>query len=405
MKKKDISTLATSLTDPVALLADVSQDQAQLVRSKRIITLLVLMCIAFGIWAFYGQLDEVSNGSGKVIAGEHAQIIQTLDGGILSDLLVQEGSRVAAGEVVAKLDPTRSESNVGESQAKYRAALAASTRLSAEVNDTSLIFPLALAKWTDLTSQETELYQSRRKQLTQSSEQLDKSIDLTRHELAITEKFAKTGAASHVEVLRLRQQLSDMILKRTDLVTRYYVEAREELAKANAEVASLSEVIRGRSDSVNRLTLRSPVQGIVKNIKVTTRGGVIPPNGELMEIIPIDGRLLIETRIAPRDIAFIHPNQPAEVKITAYDYAIYGGLKGVVETISPDTIQDEAKPDIFYYRVYIRTQPDYLMNKAYKKFAISPGMIATVDIKTGSKTVMDYLIKPFNRVKEALRER
>lgn len=406
MKKKiDLSNLATSLTDPVTLLANAEQDEAQLVGSKRIITILVFMFIAFAIWAFYGNIDEVSTGNGKVVAGAHVQIVQTLDGGILTDLLVQEGSQVTAGEVVAKLDPTRSVSNVGESQAKYRAALAASVRLQAEVNDTPLIFPVELAKWPDLISQETELYQSRRTQLTQSSNQLDDSLALTRHELMITQKLAKTGAASHVEVLRLRHQLSDTILKRTDLVTRYYVDAREALAKANAEVASLSEVIRGRSDSVNRLILRSPVQGIVKNIKVTTRGGVIPPNGELMEIIPVDGRLSIETRIAPRDIAFIHPKQRAEVKITAYDYAIYGGLKGEVETISPDTIQDEAKPDMFYYRVYIRTNHDYLTNKANKKFAISPGMIASVDIKTGSKTVMDYLIKPFNRVKEALRER
>ncbi|MCD2459243.1 HlyD family efflux transporter periplasmic adaptor subunit, partial [Enterobacter cloacae complex sp. 2021EL-01261] len=153
------------------------------------------------------------------------------------------------------------------------------------------------------------------------------------------------------------------------------------------------------------LTVKSPVRGIVKNIKVTTIGGVIPPNGELMEIVPVDDHLLIETRLSPRDIAFIHPNQEALVKITAYDYAIYGGLHGVVETISPDTIQDEAKPEVFYYRVFIRTSQDYLVNKAGRHFSIVPGMIATVDIKTGEKTVLDYLIKPFNRAKEALRER
>jgi len=156
---------------------------------------------------------------------------------------------------------------------------------------------------------------------------------------------------------------------------------------------------------VTRLTVRSPVRGIVKNIKVTTIGGVIPPNGELMEIVPVDDHLLIETRLSPRDIAFIHPAQKALVKVTAYDYAIYGGLQGVVETISPDTIQDEAKPEVFYYRVFIRTNQDYLVNKAGRHFSIVPGMIATVDIKTGEKSVMDYMIKPFNRAKEAMRER
>lgn len=154
------------------------------------------------------------------------------------------------------------------------------------------------------------------------------------------------------------------------------------------------------------MIVRSPVQGIVKNIKVTTRGGgVIAPNGELMEIVPVDGRLLIEARISPRDIAFIHPDKQAEVKITAYDYAIYGGLKARVETISPDTIQDEAKPEVFYYRVYIRTDQDHLVDKAGRRFFISPRMIASIDIKTASKTVLDYLLKPFNKVREALRER
>ena len=183
------------------------------------------------------------------------------------------------------------------------------------------------------------------------------------------------------------------------------MQAREELAKATAEAASLSEIIKGRTDSVTRMTVRSPVKGIVKNIKVNTLGGVIPPNGELMEIVPMDDHLLIETRLSPRDIAFIHPDQAALVKITAYDYAIYGGLNGVVDSISPDTIQDEAKPEIYYYRVFIRTENDYLQNKAGKRFSIVPGMIANVDIKTGEKTVMDYMVKPFNKVKEALRER
>jgi adhesin transport system membrane fusion protein len=208
-----------------------------------------------------------------------------------------------------------------------------------------------------------------------------------------------------VEVLRLQRQKSDLELKLTDVRSQYYVQAREALSKANAEVDMVSAVLKGREDSVTRLTVKSPVRGIVKNIKVTTIGGVIPPNGELMEIVPVDDHLLIETRLSPRDIAFIHPNQEALVKITAYDYAIYGGLHGVVETISPDTIQDEAKPEVFYYRVFIRTSQDYLTNKAGRHFSIVPGMIATVDIKTGEKTVLDYMIKPFNRAKEALRER
>ncbi|WP_404802342.1 HlyD family efflux transporter periplasmic adaptor subunit [Brenneria izbisi] len=379
--------------------------ESQYVGARRIIVITALLLLVAGVWAWFGTLDEVSTGSGKVIPSSREQVLQSLDGGILAGLKVREGSLVEAGQVVARLDPTRSESNVGESAARYRAALAASARLSAEVNDEALSFPESLADRPELIAAETRLYNSRRKQLKDAQSQLREAQKLVESELKITERLVKSGAASHVEVLRLRRQKTDLDLKLIDLRSQYYVQAREELAKANAEVTMLSEVIKGRTDFVTRLTVRSPVRGIVKNIQVTTIGGVIPPNGQLMEIVPVDDRLLIEARLSPRDIAFIHPRQKALVKITAYDYAIYGGLDGVVESISPDTIQDEVKPEIFYYRVFIRTNQDYLQNKAGRHFAIVPGMIATVDIKTGEKTVMDYLIKPFNRVKEALRER
>ena len=168
---------------------------------------------------------------------------------------------------------------------------------------------------------------------------------------------------------------------------------------------ALSSIIEGRADSLTRLTLKSPVRGIVKDIEVTTIGGVVPPNGRLMEIVPLDDRLLIEAKISPRDIAFIHPGQAAKVKITAYDYSVYGGLDGKVTTISPDTIQDETKPGEYFYHVLILTDSDALVNRAGKEFPIVPGMVATVDVKSGSKTVFDYLVKPFNQASEALRER
>lgn len=156
---------------------------------------------------------------------------------------------------------------------------------------------------------------------------------------------------------------------------------------------------------MSRTLFKSPVHGIVKEIDVMTLGGVVPQNGKLMTIVPLDEQLLVEARILPRDIAFIRPDQDALVKISAYDYSIYGGLKGKVTVISPDTLRDEVKQDQFYYRVYIRTDSDQLSNKAGQNFNITPGMVATVDIKTGEKTVLDYLIKPFNKAKEALRER
>lgn len=372
--------------------------------ASRIILLSTLLFAVLGIWAYFGKLDEVSTGSGKVIPSSREQVLQSLDGGILAELTVREGDKVQANQIVARLDPTRSESNVGESAARYRASLASSARLNAEVNDLPLVFPDSLRAWPDLIASETRLYKSRRAQLADSMAELQDALVSVNKELAITQRLEKSGAASHVEVLRLQRQKRSGIKNHRPALAIFRAGAGSAV-KSQRRSGYAGGYFKGREDSVTRLTVRAPMRGIVKNIQVTTIGGVIPPNGEMMEIVPLDDHLLIETRLSPRDIAFIHPGQRALVKITAYDYAIYGGLEGVVETISPDTIQDKVKPEIFYYRVFIRTHQDFLQNKLGRHFSIVPGMIATVDIKTGEKTIVDYLIKPFNRAKEALRER
>lgn len=381
------------------------QDERSITGSMRVIWACALMLACFIAWAAWFQVVEVSTGTGKVVPSSREQLIQSMEGGIIKELNVSEGALVERGQVLAQLDAVKSESNVGESEAKYRAALASVNRLQAEVSEKPLTFDASLDKYPELRRAETELFNARRKGLAETLTGIESSLKLVRSELDITENLAKIGASSRVEVLRLNRQRSELELKATEARSEYMVHAREDLAKANSEAQMLSAVIRGRSDSLSRLTLHSPVRGIVKDIKVTTIGGVVPPNGQLMQIVPLDEQLLIETRISPRDIAFIHPEQQAKVKITAYDYSIYGSLDGKVVTISPDTIQDEVKPEIFYYRVYIRTDSDVLRNKAGKTFAIVPGMIATVDIRTGEKTVLDYLIKPLNRAREALRER
>ncbi len=381
------------------------RDERSITGSVRVIWTCALMLACFIAWAAWFQVVEVSTGTGKVVPSSREQLIQSMEGGIIKELNVSEGTLVERGQVLAQLDAVKSESNVGESEAKYRAALASVNRLQAEVSEKPLTFDASLDKYPELRRAETDLFNARRRGLSETLTGIESSLKLVRSELDITENLAKIGASSRVEVLRLNRQRSELELKATEARSEYMVHAREDLAKANAEAQMLSAVIRGRSDSLSRLTLRSPVRGIVKDIKVTTIGGVVPPNGQLMQIVPLDEQLLIETRISPRDIAFIHPEQQAKVKITAYDYSIYGSLDGKVVTISPDTIQDEVKPEIFYYRVYIRTDADVLRNKAGKTFAIVPGMIATVDIRTGEKTVLDYLIKPLNRAREALRER
>ena len=383
---------------------DVSE--AQIVRSNRIIWFFGLLLVVLIAWAYFAKLTEVSSGTGKIIPNSREQVIQSLEGGIISNLYVHEGDIVEPQQILAQLDLTKTEANVGESAAKHRAAVASVARLEAEVNGTKLSFPESLNEFPSLIQAETRLYNTRQAGLNESISGLRQSLGIVSEELRLTQSLAKAGAASHVDVLKLQRQVSEIRLKITERQAEYMVKAREELARAKAEADSLEEVIRGRSDSLSRLTLRSPVRGVVKDIEVTTQGGVIPPNGRLMVIVPMEDQLLVEARISPRDIAFIRPGLEAKVKVTAYDYSIYGALNGEVVTVSPDTIQDEIKPEVFYYRAFIRTTDDALVNeKSGIRYPIVPGMIATVDIKTGEKTVFEYLIKPINRAQEALRER
>ncbi|EMM0378577.1 HlyD family type I secretion periplasmic adaptor subunit [Pluralibacter gergoviae] len=363
------------------------------------------MLAAFLIWASLFSLDEVTTGSGKVIPSSHEQVIQSLEGGIIYKLMVHEGDIVERGQQMAQLDRTKTESGVLESASRLNAALATAARLNAEVNGAELHFPEELDDSPELVRQETALYKSRRESLEKGLAGLRQGVALVQRELSMTLPLVKQGAASNVEVLRLQRQKNELENKITEMQNDYYVRSREELSKANAEIEAQRSVMRGREDSLTRLTFVAPVRGIVKDIEVTTVGGVIPPNGKLMTLVPLDDQMLIEAKISPRDVAFIHPGQKALVKITAYDYSIYGGLEGEVTMISPDTLQDEVKRDVYYYRVYIRTNSNHLVNKQHKEFPIFPGMIATVDIKTGSKTVLDYLLKPLNKAKEALRER
>ncbi|MFW2091905.1 HlyD family type I secretion periplasmic adaptor subunit [Acinetobacter baumannii] len=374
-------------------------------RASLFIWIICIGLLSLLIWAWLFKLEEVSTGIGKVIPSSKEQVVQSLEGGILTKLYVHEGQIVQEGQVLAQLDPTRFASNVGESASLLLASQATAARLRAEVNGTSLKFPSEVLKERDLVEEETALYHSRRSNLEESLSGLQQALILVEEELQMTEPLVAKGAASEVEVLRLKRQATDLRNQMNDVRNQYLVKAREELAKANTDIETQLQVVKGKSDSLNRTLFKSPVRGIIKEIDVMTIGGVISQNGKLMTIVPLDEQLLVEARISPRDIAFIHPGQDALVKITAYDYFIYGGLKGKVSIISPDTLRDEVKQDQFYYRVYIRTDSGKLMNKAGKQFSITPGMVATVDIKTGEKTILDYLIKPFNKAQEALRER
>ncbi|MBS0970221.1 secretion protein HlyD [Chimaeribacter arupi] len=374
-------------------------------RVSGIIWLSLVALVVFFVWAYFAVLDEVTVGTGKVTPSSRAQQIESFDGGVIKQLLVQEGSIVNKGQILARLDPTRFQSNYGEAAARVQTLRASAERLTAELTGEPLKFSPQTMKSPELVARERQLYLSRLQNRNETVKNLQDSLRLVEQELRMTEPLVAKGAAGQVEVIRLRRQASEIRGKIDEARNQYAVKAREEQVKNNADLEAEMQVMAGKEDQVTRADLFSPVRGIVKDIQVTTVGGVLQPGGKLMEIVPIEDQLLIETRINPRDIAYIRPGLPATVKITAYDSSIYGDLKGQVETVSPDTIQDEVKRDQFYYRVYVRTGKATLTNKAGREFPIVPGMVATVDIKTGQKSVLDYLLKPLNKVKESLRER
>jgi len=383
--------------------------QEELARQGRfyssVIWLTLAALVLFFVWAWFATLDEVTVGTGKITPSSRAQVIESLDGGIVNALMVHEGDVVERGQMLARLDPTRFQSNYGEAAARARALRASSERLRSELTGEPLQFSEESLREPALVARERQLYESRRRNLDETLENLQKTYNLVMAELRMTQPLVAKGAASEVEVIRLQRQAAELKGKMDDARNQFAVRAREEQVKNNADLDAQLQVMAGKADQLDRATLFSPVRGVVKDIQVTTVGGVLQPGGKLMEIVPLEDQLLVETRINPRDIAYIRPGLPATVKVTAYDSSIYGNLTGQVEVVSPDTLQDEVRRDQFYYRVYVRTKSAELQNKSGQRFPILPGMVANVEIKTGQKSVMDYLIKPLNKVNEALRER
>lgn len=381
------------------------QHEPSLPRLARLIAVILGFFIILLIWAALSDVDEITKGQGKIIPSSRGQVIQSLEGGILASLEVREGAIVEKGQVIAYLDETRFESSLDESRSRYKANRIKAARLTAEVSSGAFVIPDDVKQDTELVNAEQRLYKSRKERLDQSVKGVSDSLALYRREEMILQRLVKSGASSEVELIRLKRTISELESKKQELRNEYVVNAREQLAEVNKELEELESVMRARDDALQRAKVVSPVRGIVKNIEVNTIGGVIAPGGKIMDIIPLDDQLIVEAKISPQDIAHIRLNDPALVKITAYDYAIYGGLDGEVILISPDTLKDEIQRDHVYYRVLIRTSRDVLINKAGKEFQIFPGMVAEVDIKTGSKSILRYLVKPLNRANEALRER
>ncbi|MGE0385608.1 MAG: HlyD family type I secretion periplasmic adaptor subunit [Gammaproteobacteria bacterium] len=368
-----------------------------------VLLLLMAILVAAYVWASRAVVDEMTIGDGKVIPSSREQVIQSLEGGILSELRVKEGDRVEAGQVLLRIDDTRFGASYREGKSRQDALRATIARLTAEASGGEPRFDDDLER--PLVESEIKLFRSRRQALEEGLAALGAGLRLAQQELDMTAPLVAKGAVSEVEVLRLRREVTELRGRIQERRNTFQAEARTELAGKEAELAATAEINAAREDQVRRTVVRSPMRGTVKRVKVTTVGGVIGPGQDIMEIVPLEDRLLVEARIRPKDVAFLHPGQPATVKITAYDFAIYGGLKGRLEQISADTISDEKDPSQTYYRILVRTETSHLEGRD-GPLPIIPGMTASVEVLTGHKTVLDYILKPVLKVGQgALHER
>ena len=351
------------------------------------------------LWANYAILDEVTVGEGMVIPSREIQIIQNLEGGIIQNIFVKEGDIVKKDQILMQIDNTRFMSSNSEAEKKMDALQLEIIRIKAEMSDDKPVFPEEIKKaQPNLVSDQLNLYESRMRELNQ----LKISLDLAQKELDMTRPLLKNGAVSPVEVIRLDRTVNDI----KGSIDKFKSDELDRLNRARGDLSALMEANKADKDRLTRTTVRSPMYGIIKQIKTTTIGGVVQPGSDLVEVVPLDDTLLIEAKIRPADIGFIHSGQKAMVKLTAYDFSIYGGLEGKVEQISADTILDDTdKKNESFYVIRVRTDKNHLGTDA-KPLPINPGMLATVDILTGEKSVLAYILKPILKAKQsALRER
>lgn len=374
------------------------------------IMLFITLLAAFIIWAYNSSIEEVTRGQGSIIPSSREQVIESLDPGIVREMLVKEGDLVEKGQVLLLLDDTRSSAGLRESQAKVESLAAMVARLKAEAYEQPLVFPEHIPE--TLQKREKAYYEVKKRSLNESLAGLEESKKYLDEEIKITAPLVAKGAMSEVELLRMKRESSELQRQIFERKNKYITEANDELVKIESELAQAEENRNLRADPVERASVRAPLKGVVKNIRINTIGGVIGAGDDIMEIVPVDESLVVEAYISPRDVAYVSPGMDAVVKLTAYDYAIYGGLDGVVTLLSPGALRDEKRPSDLnldpneaYYRVLVKTGKSTLTDKDGKVLPIIPGMIASIDIKTGEKTIFQYLIKPITRMKQALQER
>ncbi|MEM8654373.1 MAG: HlyD family efflux transporter periplasmic adaptor subunit [Pseudomonadota bacterium] len=362
--------------------------------------------LVFVLWAAFAWVDEIVRGSGEMISSSRPQIIQNLEGGILAELAVAEGDIVEQGDVLARLKGTQFQSQADDLQDQITALAVRQLRLEAELaGQFDFIVPGALEQqMPGLVASERALLNARQTDFLSRREGAQRVLDQAAKERALLEDLLERNIVALIEVTRARKAHADARIKLDEIITQTELERAQTYSDTLKELGTLRQTYKAAQDQLNRTVLVSPMRGIVNNLSVTTIGGVVRPGEEILQIIPLDEELFVEARVAPKDIAGVRPGQESSVKLSAYDYTIYGALKGEVKLISADTFKDERTPDSeAHYKVTVRVDMSALTERQ-RLISIRPGMQAEVELHTGSKTVMQYLMKPLYKSREAFRE-
>lgn len=365
--------------------------------------------IGFVVWAAAFEIDEVTRATGEVIASSRLQVIQSVDGGVLSALYVKEGDQVQAGQVLARQDPTRMAANMGETEARLFALRAKAARLKAEVTaDGMPVFPKAPnATAAEQLRVEQALFVQRRAGLREDLRTLQVGLDLARREMHLVEQLAANGDASGSEVMRVQRAENEAESRLLTRKNKFLEDARQDLAKAEDEIAQLSQVMTRRTQEHEDTVFKANGPGIVKNIRVTTVGGVLRAGDELMQIVPVGDELIMEAKVRPADIARVRAGLPATIRFDPFDYTVYGSVAGRVVYVSADSMKkDTGRGEEIHYRVHVKPDSYPVLTSSGKSLEILPGMTVQVDIHTGQRSLMAYLLKPIRKtLSESLGER
>lgn len=379
----------------------------RLSRASRMIMVAGVITLAFIIWASFARIDEVTHAKGVVIAKSRTQVIQSAIDGVILDMPVEEGQAVARGQVLAHLERTQAEAAQNDSYAKVAALEASLVRLHAEVLGAPLVFPESVKAYAQFVNNQTELFVRRKNALDSELGALKESLRLVKEELDLTLPLLKTGDVGKVEVIRLQRQVAELTGQINLRRNKFFQDAQQEMTKTEEELSTQKQILAERSFTVDKLEIRSPVDGMVKKIQLTTHGAKVRPGDVVMELVPTNSRLVVEGKLKPADIGFVSSGMPASVKLDAFDYSIFGVLRGKVSYISPDAIAEPSpQGEVQYYRVQVRLDELPDQRKHEKLLKVQPGMTVGIDILTGRKTVLNYLTKPIAKVmNESMGER